>query len=670
MQDRNASCYGATSTLNAVANYGSKVRWFGSDGTTPLTGASESGNFGNDNQSYHNMSSLSVAGNPHIFYVEAYNPTTGEKSSKNQVKVIVNPLPEIIYPPSGQYGIWDTTVCVSSSGTANVVLLFTYTHNNSSRCKVNWTYYEYGYGYSSVNLGDHNPINLSLSQGIYDYRFSVRDTVTGCSQLGGDRYIRIFVAPAPPTVTNGSRCGDGTVSMSAIVNSGEVARWYNAPIGGNPIPTTIRNEGNTYYYEPYLTESAIPYTYYVEAYNNTTGIASPRVPVTATVNPKPVMQTYPTNQTVYVGTTLYLSATSNPGTTIRWLDTTSGLTQSLPTGTTYNKIFGTTGIYHYVLDAYYANNPTCTSATVAFDITVVPAPPIVKSFTSLCGGGKTSMSAIVNSGEVARWYNVLIGGSEITSDTRNEGNTYYYEPYLTESATPYTYYVEAYNSYTNTVSPRVSVTVEINARPSATHVSGTFETTVGSSNTITYSYDGASGKFELNGNIVANTSNGTVSYNTSGLAVGEYNLKLTITSAKGCTSSVNTPLTIKSGNTPTLPNFPKNGQCVDDVCKFMGQMFYLDTWSNWESFQLPLGCYGRLDFVFPSTGSWYVEYELHDILGGMTPDIKGAYTGGGHQMITNLSNGMFVRFRLKYTNGPSSIQGDGNFQVQLNDTHN
>jgi hypothetical protein len=238
-----------------------------------------------------------------------------------------------------------------------------------------------------------------------------------------------------------------------------------------------------------------------------------------------------------------------------------------------------------------------------------------------------------------------------------------------------TYYVEAYNSSTGLASSRTPVTATINANPTLNKTSGSINTTQGTSNNITYSYSGGSAKIELNGSTVvtAPNGNGNISYNTSGLAVGTYNFKVTVTSTNCGSTSDSQTITVASsggggGNTPTLPNFPSGGQCKDDNWKFIGDWFYRDTWSDWKSFQFPNKCKGRLEFVFPTTATWYVEYELHDIMGGVTSHITQAYIGGGHQHITLLNPGMFVRFRLKYENGPANIQGNGSFQVQLNYT--
>jgi hypothetical protein len=66
--------------------------------------------------------------------------------------------------------------------------------------------------------------------------------------------------PGTPTITNGTRCGPGTLNLNATVTgAGLSVRWYQNATGGFPIST------NNTYTTPYLTANA---TYYAAAVSN------------------------------------------------------------------------------------------------------------------------------------------------------------------------------------------------------------------------------------------------------------------------------------------------------------------------------------------------------------------------------------------------------------------
>ena len=130
-------------------------------------------------------------------------------------------------------------------------------------------------GGASINTGTNftTPILSSNTT----YYVEARNTTTGClSSTRTAVTATINPVPAAPTVTNGSRCGTGTVNLSASVSSGSVADWYNNLSGGASINT------GTSFTTPILSSNT---TYYVEARNTTTGcLSSTRTAVTATIN--------------------------------------------------------------------------------------------------------------------------------------------------------------------------------------------------------------------------------------------------------------------------------------------------------------------------------------------------------------------------------------------------
>src|SRR5204863_127555 len=87
--------------------------------------------------------------------------------------------------------------------------------------------------------------------------------------------LTVNALPVSPSGSNGSRCGTGTVSISATPGGGETIDWYAASSGGSALVT-----GNTSYTTPSISTTT---TYYAQARNTTTGCTSAaRTAVTAT----------------------------------------------------------------------------------------------------------------------------------------------------------------------------------------------------------------------------------------------------------------------------------------------------------------------------------------------------------------------------------------------------
>ncbi len=121
---------------------------------------------------------------------------------------------------------------------------------------------------------DENPTHNYAANGTY----TVTLTVTNCGGINSDsevktNYITIN-APAAPTTTSGSRCGTGTVDLSASGSGGDLD-WYDVPSGGSLLYT------GTNYTTPSLSSTT---TYYV------------------------------TNHLVNIGSSQYVGKTDNAGT--------------------------------------------------------------------------------------------------------------------------------------------------------------------------------------------------------------------------------------------------------------------------------------------------------------------------------------------------------------------
>lgn len=269
--------------------------------------------------------------------------------------------------------------------------------------------------------------------------------------------------PTSPTVTNGNRCGTGTVVLNA--SSSSQINWYTGAVGGSAIAT-----GSSF-----TTPSiSVTTTYYVDA---GTGCNSPRVPVTATVNAAPSSPV--TSNASRCGTgVVTLNATSSS--TINWYSASTGGTL-LFTGASY-----TTPSLSATTTYYVEANNGCPSARVAVQaiINSIPSVPVVTD-GSRCGTGTVQLTA--TSAATVEWFAAASGGSVLGTGLS----------FTTPSISSTTTYYAASNNGCS--SARVPVQAVINSLPSTPVVtsaslcaSGSMTLTA-SSNGPLYWYSASSG---------------------------------------------------------------------------------------------------------------------------------------------------------------------------------
>ena len=210
----------------------------------------------------------------------------------DQMVITINKTAAITGNPGNQ------TVCspgaTSFTGAAtgtSVTLKWQISTNNGST----WANLSDGGVYSGTGTGT---LAISNSAGLNgnQYRLSA-STITPCNSTVYSTAATLTVNPLPaaPTGTGNSRCGTGTVTISATPGAGETIDWYNAATAG-----TLLLSGSNSYTTPSISATT---TYYAEARNTTTGcVSSTRTSVTATINSFPATPTItPTNATVCLG---------------------------------------------------------------------------------------------------------------------------------------------------------------------------------------------------------------------------------------------------------------------------------------------------------------------------------------------------------------------------------
>ncbi|WP_237561837.1 DUF6443 domain-containing protein [Flagellimonas algicola] len=177
----------------------------------------------------------------------------------NEATVTVDPLPGIA---SGND--------VSRCGSGTLTLSATAGTNGNS---IRW------YSTSTGGTSLHTGINFgtpSLSATTSYYAESYNST-TGCTATSR-KLIRAVINPIPGSATgnNTSRCGTGTVTLTAnLGTNANTIRWYTASSGGTLLHT------GTSFTTPSLSSTT---TYFAESYNSTTGcVAGSRTPIQAQV---------------------------------------------------------------------------------------------------------------------------------------------------------------------------------------------------------------------------------------------------------------------------------------------------------------------------------------------------------------------------------------------------
>ena len=241
----------------------------------------------------------------------------------------------------------------------------------------------------------------------------------------------INITPAAPTsVTNNSRCGNGTVVLGASATS--TIYWYGSSSGGSSL-----NSG-TSYTTPSLNSTT---TYYVQ-----TGTTCPsaRIPVVATVNPVSANPVTVGDSRCGSGI-LTLSATASDP--ITWYDAPSG-GSSVGTGTSFTTPVLTATTNYYA----QATNGNCPSSRILTIATIgTPANDPGTTSSQRCGPGTVLLTA--SSPDPILWFDSLSGGSQVGT-----GATFT-TPSLTSTKT---YYAQSNNGC---LSNRIAATATINTPP-------------------------------------------------------------------------------------------------------------------------------------------------------------------------------------------------------------
>ena len=348
--------------------------------------------------------------------------------------------------------------------------------------------------------------------------YYAQSTNSGCNSARVPVVAEILVT-APPTVTSGTHCGPGTVTLGA--SSSDPISWYDAPTGG-----TLLGTGSSFT-TPVISTTT---TYYAEA---GTSCPSTRVPVDAIISSQAADPTVTDGSRCGTGTVDLSASSSDP---VSWYDAPNGTllgtgltftTPSISASTTYYAVAGVTG---------------CESNAIAVNAVVntMPADPVVTD-ASNCGPAQLTLQA--SAADPLTWYDASIGGNIVTTGTS----------YQSTFNTTTTYYVEANNGTCS--SNRIPVTANIWTIPSINIGPDTLNIISGQTITL----DAGSGYSAYLWSTTATTQ--TINVSTSGM------YSVVVTDAHSCQGSdsiyvnVITGVNAISGNISLLvyPN-PSNGK--------------------------------------------------------------------------------------------------------------
>ncbi|MFY7910087.1 MAG: collagen-binding domain-containing protein, partial [Emticicia sp.] len=362
--------------------------------------------------------------------------------------------------------------------------------------------YQYRIGGGAFQTGN---VFTGLAAGTYTVTIQDAGGCTATSTIA----LAITGGTPAPTGTGGSRCGSGTVTLSAAGCTG-ASNWYAAPTGGTSLGT-----GATF-----LTPSiSITTTYFVDC--TVSSCVSSRTAVTATVTPVPSAPT--TSGSSRCGTgSVTLSASGCTG-VYNWYGNPTGGT-SLGTGSTYStpSISNTT--------TYYVDCTvnSCGSSRASVVATINPQPSSPTASGSRCGPGSVVLAGSGCSGTY-NWYAASTGGASLGSSST------YTTPSISASTT---YFLSC--TVGSCMSSIVPVVATINAIPTATASSNSPIVVGGTLNLFstggtTYTWSGPNG--------FASTSQDVSIATITPSDAGVY----TVTAnTNGCTASATTQITINN----------------------------------------------------------------------------------------------------------------------------
>ena len=375
-----------------------------------------------------------------IYYTGGRNATTGCISTgRTAITATVNSTPAL---PAGIGG--------SRCGTGTVILSSTAGAGET----IDWySVATVGTALASSVLSYSTP-SIALTT---TYYAEARNTTTGC--ISSARTAIIATINALPAILTGngtSRCGTGSVALSAVATAGNTIDWYSAATAGTALGTGIAT-----FTTPSLSTTT---TYYAQARNTTTGcLSSTRLAVIATINALPAAPVGTGNPRCGSGT-VSLSATAVLSNTVDWFATaTGGIALASSTTTFVTPNIATTTIYYAEGRNITTGCLSATRSSVTATVISTPAAPIGVG-GERCAPGIVNISATTAAGSTIDWYSSSTAGNPLVSTAAN-----FTTPAISTNTT---YYAEARNTTAGCISAtRTAVIATVSPVPVAGFIS-------------------------------------------------------------------------------------------------------------------------------------------------------------------------------------------------------
>lgn len=234
----------------------------------------------------------------HSYYVSGFNNVSQCESERVKVTAKILPVPGV---PAAA----DIERC--GPGNINLVSLLgaSATENRWYSDSITNSFFQTGLNY-----------NIPYTNVTTSYYLSGYNSTTGCESRRREVSAIVHPVPAKPTGSDVSRCGKGTLTLSA--NRGIFAtdvRWYDASVAGSMI------QPGTPLYTPSLDTTQ---SYWVASYNDSTNCESDRTEIKAIVHPVPASP-LTTNATSCGPDTVHMLASiGKGGTTNIWYSSVTG----------------------------------------------------------------------------------------------------------------------------------------------------------------------------------------------------------------------------------------------------------------------------------------------------------------------------------------------------------
>ena len=406
-------CQNATaSALSATAGSGNNLLWWGTNST------------GGTSSSTATVPSTNTVGT-FTYYVSQSNGTCESPRTSITVNVISAPAVPTVTSPINLCQNDPASTLSATAGTGNNLLWW----GTSST------------GGTSSGIA---PTPSTATVGTFTYYVSQSNGT--CESPRASISVNISTVPAVPLVTSPvNLCqNESPSSLSATAGAGNNLLWWGTNSTGGTSSSTA----------PAPSSSTVGiFTYYVSQSNGT--CESPRAPITVNVNAIPNVPAVNTPVNLCQNDLASaLSATSSSGNNLLWWGTNS--TGGTSSGSAPIPSSSSVGTFTYYVSQ---SDGSCESprAPITVNVSATPSTPLVTSPVNYCQNDPaTSLSAVASSGSNLLWWGTSSSGGTSSAtapipSTSNVGTLIYYVSQAIGSCE----------------SPRVSVTVTVNAIPSA-----------------------------------------------------------------------------------------------------------------------------------------------------------------------------------------------------------